>query len=741
MQTSPPPRDVVLGQLDRMLASDTFAGAERSRVLLRFLVEHVVEQRSDRLKEYTLGSEALGRGDAFDPRTDPIVRAEASRLRSRLERYYAAHGAADTVLITLPKGSYVPQIHTRAAPDPAVGGAVAASGPAPDRRWKLIWFVLGGLTVAAAIVLFAWSGGRQAPRAETEASGTDRRGTDLVEFTVDLSAEDRSLGADWGNELVLSPDGTRIVFVARSPDSVLRLMTMLVGQPRSVVELRGTEAARAPFFSPDSRWVGFWADARLKTVSVDGGAPVDLIEARDFFGASWGDGEIIATIDGDLWRVAEASGQASRVASGLRNDRDQPVVAKWPDLLPGGTHVLFTAEGPNGPDAATIEVLSLADGTRKLLIAGGTFARYLPGYLLFVNQGTLYAVAFDLDQLAVRGPRIPVLDERVDYSPVFGFAQLGLARDGRLIYRRSPLLVPAWLDRSGKTDPLPLKPGWYVFPRLSPDGQRLAINVTDGGMLRTELYDLRRTQATRLPFPPGSASAVWHSDGFLVLGGRGLSWMNADAPSQAEPFTQSPSVWIPYAFSADRSRLTYAEAAPDLNIWTIPVSRSGGRLMAGEPELFQQTQYFEGYASFSPDDRWVAFAWGPQGKWDVYVRPYPPTGTDGADAIKVSEAGGRIPRWLPNGREIVYRTDDHRLMVVEYQVKDGVFVPGRPREWTSVRLADTGVLANFDVDPAGDRILGLVPAPGAQEERLRSQVTVMPRFADDVRRRLSAGPR
>src|SRR5688572_7453158 len=108
MQTLPPPRDVVLEQLDRMLASDTFAGAERSRVLLRFLVEHAVADQSDRLKEYTIGSEALGRGDAFDPRTDTIVRAEASRLRNRLERYYATSGAADTVLVTLPRGSYVP---------------------------------------------------------------------------------------------------------------------------------------------------------------------------------------------------------------------------------------------------------------------------------------------------------------------------------------------------------------------------------------------------------------------------------------------------------------------------------------------------------------------------------------------------------------------------------------------------------------------------------------------------------
>ena len=152
-QTLPPPRDLILEQLERMLASDTFAGAERSRALLRFIVEHVLENRPDRLKEYTIGSEALGRGDSFDPRTDPIVRAEASRLRSRIERYYATSGVADTILISLPRGSYVPRRQTRTIPESApvattVGGQLSTAG----RRQRFIWFVLGGITAGAAVM-------------------------------------------------------------------------------------------------------------------------------------------------------------------------------------------------------------------------------------------------------------------------------------------------------------------------------------------------------------------------------------------------------------------------------------------------------------------------------------------------------------------------------------------------------------------------------------------------------------
>jgi hypothetical protein len=738
MQTLPPPRDSILEQLERMLASDTFAGAERSRVLLRFLVQHAVENQSDRLKEYTIGSEALGRGDSFDPRTDPIVRAEASRLRSRLERYYATNGVADTVLITLPKGSYVPQLQSRAIPEaarvaPGAGGPRSTAG----RFQRSVWFVLGGVTVGAAVMLFVSL--REAPT--TEFGGR--------EFDVELGAADRSPGSDFGNDVILSPDGTRIVFVALGSDHVSRLMTqrlepgqrtLIRGEPGplwqpadSVVLLPDTDGARAPFFSPDGRSVGFWADAKLKMVSVDGGSPIELTDAETFGGGSWGeDGEIIATIDGALRRVSLTSRQFTVVA----DLRKEGVTPRWPDLLPGGTHVLFTAGVPHGPDASNIEVLSLSDGTRTPLVRAG-FGRYLrDGYLLYVNQGTLFAVPFDRQRLAVHGTGVPVLEERVAYSTIFGNAKLDIARNGTLIYRRSPALVASWLDRGGKIEPLLTRPGAYTFPRLSPDGQRLAVNVVDSGVLRTEIHDLRRLEEpTRLPFPPGSVSTVWHPDGFLVLGSRtGMSWMNADDMSKLETLTRTDNAQIPWSFTADGTRLAYHEGSPSLDLWTIPVSQSGGELTAGEPEPFLRTPYFASFPSFSPDGRWLAYGWGPHGIWDVYVQPFPP---GGSKPIKVSEAGGRIARWLSNGREIVYRTDDHRLMVVGYEVRNGTFIAGEPKEWTPVRLGDTGVISNFDVH--GDRVVGLVPVSTDEAERARTHATVIPGFVDEVRRRLARG--
>jgi serine/threonine-protein kinase len=722
MQTLPAPRELVLEQLERMLASETFAGAERSRALLRFLVEHVVGNQSGRLKEYTIGSEALGRGDTFDPRTDPIVRAEASRLRNRIERYYATNGVTDTVLITLPKGSYVPQLQTRAIPEAApVAGTPRST---PGRLQRLIWFALGGITVGAAVTFFVWTRDRQPPAAE---SGQ------IEIIDLDLGAADRSLGSDWGNDVILSPNGTRIVFVARGSDHVVRLMTMMVGQPRTVVALPDTDGARAPFFSPDGRWVGFWADAKVKTISVDGGSPVVLTGAASFGGASWGeDNYIIAAIDEVLTRVSWTSRESTVVAD-LRKER---VIPLWPDLLPGARHVLFTAVAPQGPDAANIEVLSLSNGTRTPLVRAATFGRYLrDGYLLYVNQGTLFAVSFDPQQLAVRGTGVPVLEERVAYSSIFGFAQFDVSRNGRLIYRRRPPFVASWLDRAGGIEPLLSRAGPYTFPRLSADGQRLAINVIDSGVGRIDMYDRRLEQPTRLPFAPGSMSPVWHPDGFLVVGSRaGMSWMKTDDLSNVETLTRASNVQIPWSFTADGTRLAYLEqsATSGLDLWTVPVRHSAGKLTAGDPKPFKQTPYFEGAPSFSPDGRWLLYGWGPKGIWNVYVQPFPP---DSSKEINVSKTGGRIARWLPNGREIVYRTDDQRLMVVEYEVKNGTFTVSTPKEWTPVRLADTGVIDNFDIH--GDRILGLVPAAREDEQRIKNSATVMLRFSDEVPRRLS----
>src|SRR4051812_47578638 len=195
METQPVPRDSILAELEKVLSSSTFTGAERSKTLLKFLVEHTARNGADRLKEYTIGADALGKGESFDPRTDPIVRAEASRLRGRLERYYAFEGQADAVALVLPKGSYVPRFESRVQPATVGGSAMVEAAPARS-VWgvRLSWLASGVAAGAAAAAI--WFSAGPAPPDERP----------LMQFEVELKSRG-VLGSEVGTDVVLSPDG------------------------------------------------------------------------------------------------------------------------------------------------------------------------------------------------------------------------------------------------------------------------------------------------------------------------------------------------------------------------------------------------------------------------------------------------------------------------------------------------------------------------------------------------------
>ena len=201
---------------------------------------------------------------------------------------------------------------------------------------------------------------------------------------------------------------------------------------------------------------------------------------------------------------------------------------------------------------------------------------------------------------------------------------------------------------------------------------------------------------------------------------------------------KSNTIQVPWSFTSDGTRLAYHQLTPStgFDLWTVAVRATETGLVAGTPELFLQTPAYETYPSFSPDGRWLAYGSGEYGKWEVYVRPFP---SNGSKEVQVSRGGGRIPRWLPNGRELVYRTDDQRLMVAAYTVKDGSFLADKPQPWTSVQLGDTGVLSNFDLQPDGTRVVGLMPAARAEDQQSPNHVTVALNFSDEVRRRVGRG--
>ena len=720
-------REDILAQLERVLSSPVFRRAERSSTLLRFIVEQALNGRADSLKEYTLGVEALARGESFDPRTDPVVRAEASRLRTRLEQYYETVGRRDPVVITLPKGSYVPAFTPRPAADeeaatPSPPEPQATVSRASGQQWLAWSCAIAAIALAAAL----WIRGR---------SHTDAPAP-FAQFEVELKS-DGVLASDVGTAVVLAPDGSRIVFVSRTPDGRTHLRTRRLDQA-AALPLPGTDGARGPFVSPDGRWVGFWADGKLKKVPVDGGSPVILCDASDLLGASWGEGDIIIAAlgaPGQLWRIP-AGGGTPQVAIDLAAES---TLARWPQILPGGQFVMYTASTGAGADRATIEVQPIGGGNRTVLISGAAFGRYLTsGHLTYVNQGTLYAVPFDLGAFTVRGTPVPVLDD-ISYSPLFGYAQMDVSQTGMLVYRKaaeSGLSVVDWIDRAGTRTALLTKPGRYAWLRLSPDGRRLAVTATESGVGSIIIFDTQKGDTTRITTRPGDYTGLtwWPNGGSVLFGGvEGMARISSDHQGEASPLTDIRVNQTPWSVAPDGRRLAYYERDPEtgFDLWTVGVTSHDTGFKLETPERFLHTAAFEVYPSFSPDGRWMTYASNESGAWEVYVRRFPDNGTK----VRVSRSGGSVPRWSPNGRELLYRTETQRIMVVAYTIRGDVFMAGSPMPWSEHALADSGVLPNFDIAPDGERVLALMPGARSDEQQTVNHVTVMLNLSDEIRRR------
>jgi len=609
------------------------------------------------------------------------------------------------------------------------GEAIARSTRSPSRFGTLPWIAAGVLAVVAVALGFVAY--RPARPAELKP---------LIRFDVDLGTG-VSLNPSVGADTIISPDGTRLVYVSRG-----RLLTRRLDQPNAV-ELAGTEGAAAPFFSPDGQWVAFFASGKLKKISVEGGAAITVCDTQLGRGGSWGeDGTIIATLgnNGSLSRIPSAGGAPALVTQLAQGEATQ----RWPQILPGGKAVLFTSHTSAAVfDGANIEVITLADHRRKTLQRGGTFGRYLPasqgtGHLVYINKGTLFAVPFDPEKLEVRGTPSPVL-EGVAYSTTLGFAQFDFSRNGTLVYRsggasQADLVTVQWLDAAGQTDPLLAKPGVYERPRLSPDGQRLAFS--DGSDIW--VYEARRDILTRLP--SGGANElvpVWSPDGrYIVFSGvASIWWVRSDGGGKPQLLIQGKNPLYPFSFAPDGKRLAYNEVNPTTayDILTAAIESDGAGLRAGKPEIFLQTSADERNATFSSDGRWLAYTSNESGKYEVYVRAFP----DKGGRWQISNAGGAYPVWSRNGQELFFRADDNRIMVAPYATKADSFVSGKPRVWSDKRLADFGTIgiSNYDLAPDAKRIAALMPVDTPEAQQAQSHVIFLMNFFDELRRRVPVG--
>ena len=555
-----------------------------------------------------------------------------------------------------------------------------------------------------------------------------------MHLEVDLGRE-VSPGSATGTDVIISPDGARLVFVSNS-----RLFVRRLDQPKAT-ELAGTEGAYGPFYSPDGQWVAFFGGGKLKKISVEGGAAIALCDAPTGRGGAWGeDHTIIAALSqlGVLWRIPDTGGAPHPLTELAQGETTH----RWPQILPGSKVVLFTAGTTGGWDGANIEVMSFNDHRRKTLQRGGTYGRYLPtsngaGHLAYINKGTLFAVPFDPGTLMVRGTPAPVLQE-VAYDSRNGTAQFDFSQAGTLVYRRGgwgAMVALQWLDDAGKLHALASKPGPYSQPRLSPDGKLVALSVSDGSGSDIWTYDWQRDTMSHLTFDGGAFRfPVWSPDGrYLVFqADSGIFWTRADGAGKPQSLTQTKTGQFPWSFSPDGKRLAFAEGgAGGLDLLTVPVANEGGVLRAGKPEVFLKTTASEVFPAFSPDGRWIAYRSVDSGNGEIHVRAFP----DKGGKWQISNSGGAFAVWSRNGRELFYRTQDQRIMVVSYTVKGDSFVPDKPRLWSDKRLADTGVYQNLDIHPDGKRFLVLMPADEPGQQRTNSQVIFLQNFFDELRRR------
>jgi serine/threonine-protein kinase len=676
MQDLSTARDDVLRELERVLSSRAFHGAGRSGALLRFLLERTLAGQAEQLKEYTVGAEALGRGESFDPRTDAIVRVEISRLRSRLGHYYATEGAANPVRIAVPKGSYAPVFES----------APGLAGRRQDlaRRTAL-------MAVATAVVVLAilavWF------RRPAEVGGS----ASVTRLELDLGASVVMRSTQVGSSsVIISPDGHRLVFVSyrnQEPRLMTRVLNEIGGSES--IELPGTAGVRGPFFSPDGRHLAFLSGKRLWKTRLDGGEPTVLCDAAELLGGSWGDdGSIVAALTATgLVRVSSNGGRPEPIAG-------TPVGARWPQVLPGSKAILFTAGAP-GPGPMRIEALSLTDGTSRTLMEGVSYARYVAsGHLAWVARQTLFVAPFDLRSLELTGPAIPVVQDVA--SSMYGGADFDVSDSGTLVFRRKPggrASMIQWLDGSGQATPLLEAPAEYFLPSVSPDGSRLAFSLGETPRVEDfQILDLR-SGAVAKPVTAGIRSfATWLPPDGRFLVGNGSSgeirWMRTDGSEAAGTLLAIPdAVLLPWSFDGSGRRLAFyqratsGEGAVTFDIWTVPVSVDGEALMAGTPEPFVVSDAFEFFPAFSPDGRWIAHVSLEEDAYQIYVRQF----ADSGRKWRVSDQGGTVAAWSADGRRLFYESLDHRIMSVDFRIVDGEFQPEPPKPWAGAQLADTGI--------------------------------------------------
>jgi eukaryotic-like serine/threonine-protein kinase len=522
-------------------------------------------------------------------------------------------------------------------------------------------------------------------------------------------------------DLALSPNGVLLAFIAPPPTQSGEVLWVQRIGTTEAHPLPGTEGASYPFWSPDSDYIAFFADGKLKKIKSDGGAVQVLCDAPIGRGGTWNrDGVIIFAPDSGigLRRVSDAGGVATLV-SGFHQQPVTTMSNRWPVFLPDGKHFLYTSVDFGSDlqeDSGGIYLGSLDSPQHRRLVAASANAHFIPpGYLLFFRNKTLMAQRFNSENLLLAGEPVAVANDVVYLSSV-ARALFSGSQNGTLVYQKSFDSISSqlvWYDRTGRQLRTVGPPARYANPRLSPNGQSVAVDIDDPQSFNTDIWIIGSNPSApfRFTFDPGQDEApLWSSDGKTILwlsdrgGKNNLHIKAADEsgsdksitallPSQLS-FASAPSDWSP-----DRRFVLYTDMHEGtvLHLWVLPMTgpSASHRLLDGNAADLE--------GQFSPDGRWIAYCSNPSGQWEIYVTPFPPTGLK----YQISTNGGREPRWRRDGKELFFLSPDRRLMRVS--VKAGskfAFTAPKPLFMTQAHEPITAEeFFTYDVSADGQRFL------------------------------------
>jgi Tol biopolymer transport system component len=556
-------------------------------------------------------------------------------------------------------------------------------------RERAAWIIAGVLLLSA--LAFAFFYFRRAP---TEAK--------VTRFSV--APPDNAIFEfnDFPYPVAVSPDGRSLALITRIEGRTqlwLRALDSLTAQP-----LSGTEGGSAPFWSPDSRFIGFFAEGKLKKIDVENGAVQLVCDAGvGPNNAAWSNAGVIlfSISQSGLFRVAAAGGDPVQVR---KPNPPQEIALFWPQFLPDGRHFLFTALSTDGTQ---IIAGALDSDETKLVMKVNSRAVYAsPGYVLYLREGTLLAHPFDAKTLSLTGEPTPIAEHIQNFSPTGG-AAFSVSENGVLAYQSGTVGSRLVLfNRAGKEVGSVGASADFVAPRFSPDGQKVAVTIIDPrtGTNDIWIYDLARGTSTRFTFEAGTENRpVWSPDGRQIA-------FAADEKGQP-PYVHLKSLndagtgaglvapsWVQAACDWSKDgQLIYEEWSPETGADLLLLPMSGER----KPVSFLQTRFNESEARFSPDGKWVAYISDESGKNEIYVRSRAAPG----EKWQVSNAGGVNPVWNRDGRELFYISTDSRLMAVP--VKTGnTFEAGTPAPLFNVAAHRKEYeVAPYDVAPDGQRFI------------------------------------